>query len=142
MNGLDTVLVPIARPPSYAPAWGEKPPGIRVSRTLDLGDVLADAGHSLADVSVELEPPLVADTFDVAPSAINFFLSDAPPAAPQTRWRVRFRLRYSGGGQDEIVVYQPIGAAPPIGLIATDPSANTLSVGGQVVTIGSVSIRV
>lgn len=136
-----SILVPIVRPPSYAPAWAEKPPGLRVSRTLDLADLLADRKLHLVSASVALEPPLVADSFDITGVAVTFFVTDAPAAAGQTRWRVRFDLRFSDGSQDEIVAYQPIGAAPPAGLVAADVTAASLVIGGQAITVGGETIN-
>lgn len=139
MSG-SSVQVPVARPASYAPAWAEKPPGVRVSRTLDLADLLASRQLSLTDVNVSLDPPLVADGFHVSDVAISFFVADAPPADAKTRWRVLFDLQYSDGSQDEVVVYQPIGAALPVGLVAADVTANILTIGGEIITIGGEPI--
>ena len=132
------VQVPIVRPASYAPAWEEKAPGLRVSRTLDLADLLAARKLRLTHVAVALEPPLLADGFDVTDVAISFLLTDTPAAAAHTRWRVRFDLQFSDGSQDEITVFQPIGAAPAAGLVA---SGSALSIGGDVITINGEAIN-
>ena len=137
-----SVQVPVVRPASYAPAWEEKAAGLRVSRTLDLADLLADRRVRLTHVAVSLEPPLMADEFDITDLAVSFFLVDMPVAAAKTRWRVRFDLQYSDGSQDEITVFQPIGADAPAGLVAADVSATSLSIGGEAITINGQTIHV
>lgn len=137
-----SVQVPILRPRSYAPAWEEKAPGLRVSRTLDLADLLAARQLRLVHVAVALEPPLLADSFDVTDVAISFLLTDTPAVAAKTRWRVRFDLGFSDGSQDEITVFQPIGAAQAPGLVPVDLTAAALAIGGELITIGGEAINV
>ncbi len=141
MNGA-SVQVPVVRPAAYLPAWAEKPPGVRVSRTLDLADLLAERRLRLVDASVALDPPLVADSFYLSDVAVTFALADTPPAAARTRWRVRFDLAYSDGSQDQVVVMQPIGAAVLTGLVPADVTGLMLSIGGDVITIGGEPVYV
>lgn len=113
-------------------SWAEKPPGLRVSRTLDLSAMLAPSGRRLATAWVALEPPLLADAVEISDVAINLFLADCPAAPEGTRWRVRFGLTYSDGAQDEIVAWQPIGRAG---------EAAALAIGGAPITIGGEMIH-
>ncbi len=136
-----TIRVPISRPPSYAPAWAEKAPGLRVSRTLDLADLLVDRGVRLASVSVELEPPLLADAFLISDVAVTFFLLDAPAADARTRWRVRFSLQFTNGAQDEVIAWQPIGAGVAATLVSAYSTATIITVGGSPIAVGAQLIH-
>lgn len=73
--------------------------------------------------------------------AVSFFITDTPPVPARARFRVRFDLIYSDGSQDEIVVFQPIGAPVPSGLIPADVTADVISIGGDIITIGGEPIH-
>ncbi len=140
-----TVTLPVNPGASWDDfAWDPKYPGDVLDYQLDATEWLDDAGQVIASATAALSPGLVAlgSDFVLTGNAQTGFVLRLSGGLPLTIAQIAITLTLDDGRLVNILVALPIRAGLPSGLLPYVPPGARLSVGGTVITIGSVPIVV